>query len=102
MNTFERMQLLNSVLLPRWMHHTLFIPHDAVFHKIDKIGLDLVAVAEGMEHNCENIDITPPLRESGLGLRQTYGAYQERYVCHLGGGPSPEFQLASMGAHCTL
>ena len=31
LNAFEGVQLLNSVLIPHWMYHTMFIPHDRMF-----------------------------------------------------------------------
>ena len=39
LNAFERVHFLNSVLIPRWMYHTMFIPHDRMFQHIDKICL---------------------------------------------------------------
>ena len=35
--------------------HTMFIPHDRMFHHIDKICLEFVAIAKGSKHNKENI-----------------------------------------------
>ena len=35
LNAFERVQLLNSVLIPWWPYYTMFIPHDRMFHHID-------------------------------------------------------------------
>ena len=47
LNAFERVQLLDSVLIPRWLYHTMFIPHDRMFQHIDKICLEFVAIAKG-------------------------------------------------------
>ena len=87
LNAFERVQLLNSVLIPRWLYHTLFIPHDRMFQHIDKICLEFVAIAKGLEHNKENvykahnvIHINSPIKYGRLGLRQIYWAYRTRYV----------------------
>ena len=41
LDAFERVQLLNSVLIPRWLYHTMFIPHDRMFQHIDKICLKI-------------------------------------------------------------
>ena len=30
LNAFERVKLLNFPLIPRWLYHTMFIPHDGV------------------------------------------------------------------------
>ena len=40
LNTFERVQLLNSVLIPRWLYHTMFIPHDRMFQHIGAFGCE--------------------------------------------------------------
>ena len=55
LNAFERVQLLNSMLIPRWLFHTMLIPHDHMFQYIDKICLEFVAIAKGLEHNKENV-----------------------------------------------
>ena len=87
LNAFERVQLLNSVLIPRWLYHAMFIPHDRMFQHIDKICLEFVAIAKGLEHNKENIykahnatHINSPVKYGGLGLRQIYWAYRTRHV----------------------
>ena len=87
LNAFERVQLLNSVLIPRWLYHTMFIPHHRMFQHIDKICLEFVAIAKGLEHNKENIHkahnvthINSPVKYGGLGLQQIYWAYRTRYV----------------------
>ena len=87
LDAFERVQPLNCVLIPRWLYHTMFIPHDRMFHHIDKICLEFVAIAKGSEHNKENIyrahnvtHIDSPVKYGGLGLRQIYWAYRTRYV----------------------
>ena len=76
-NAFERVQLLNSMLIPGWFYHAMFIPHDHMFHHIDRVCLEFVAIAHGLEHNKDDIykahnvtHITAPLRVGGLGLRQ--------------------------------
>ena len=78
-NAFERVQLLNSVLIPRWLYHAVFIPHDRMFHHIDKICLDFVAIAKGLEPNTEGIykahnvtHINSAVKYGGLGLLQIY------------------------------
>ena len=42
LNAFERVHLLNSVLITRWLYDTMFIPHDRMFHHIDKTCLEFV------------------------------------------------------------
>ena len=75
------------MLIPRWLCHTMFIPHDRMIQHIDKICLEFVAIAKGLEHNKENIykahnvtHINSPVKYGGLGLQQLYQAYRTRYV----------------------
>ena len=49
LNAFERVQLLNSVLIPRWLYHTMFIPHDRMLQHMDKICLIFVPIAKGLD-----------------------------------------------------
>ena len=79
LNAFERVQLLNSMLIPRWLYITMFISHDRMFQHIDNICLEFVAIAKGLEHNKENIykahnvaHINSPVKYGGLGLQQIY------------------------------
>ena len=83
LNAFERVQLLNSVLIPRWLYHTMFISHDCMFQHIDKICLEFAAIAKGLEHNRENIykahnvtHISAPVKYGGLGVKQIYWVYR--------------------------
>ena len=80
LNAFERVQLLNSILIPRWLCPTMFLPYDRMFHHIDKIRLEFVAIAKGLEHNKENTykphnvtHINSPVKYGGLGLRHILG-----------------------------
>ena len=79
--------MLNSVLVPRWVYHTMFIPHDRMFHHMDKICLECVAIAKGFEDNKGNIykahnvsHITSPVKYGGPRLRQICWDYITRYV----------------------
>ena len=65
----------------------MFIPHDRMFQHIDKIRLEFVAIAKGLEHNKENMykahnvtHINSPVKYGGLGLQQIYWAYRTRYI----------------------
>ena len=80
------------MLIPRRLYHTMFIPHDRMFQHMDKICLEFVAIANGLEHNKENIyrahnvtHINSPVKYGGLGLRKIYRAYRTRYVTRVQG-----------------
>ena len=39
LNAFERTQLLNAVLMPKWTYRTLFLPNDFMFKVVDTVCL---------------------------------------------------------------
>ena len=49
MNGWERAQLVNSVLVPRWLHRLLLLPSDKTLHQIDTMLSDFVREPKGME-----------------------------------------------------
>ena len=51
LNEFERVQLLKTILIPRWTYRTLFIPNDSMFKATDSMYLRFVLMAKGMELN---------------------------------------------------
>ena len=65
----------------------MFIPHDCMYQHKDKMCLEFVAIAKGLEHNKENIckahngtHINSPVKYGALGLQQINRAYRTRYV----------------------
>ena len=87
LNAFERVQLLNFVLIPHWLYQTVFIPQDRMFQHIDKICFEFMAIAKGLKHNKKNIHkahnvthINSPFKHGGLGLQQISRPYRTRYV----------------------
>ena len=74
LTAFERIQLLNTVLMPKWTCRTLFLPNDAMFKVVDTMCLELILAVEGMEFNKHNVDkshrmlhVTSPFRSRGIG-----------------------------------
>ena len=51
LNAFRWVQLLNTVVIPRWMYRTLFLPNDSMFKAMDPMCFRFVLMAEGMELN---------------------------------------------------
>ena len=47
MNGWERAQLVNSVLVPRWLHRLLLLPSDKTLHQIDTMLSDFVREPKG-------------------------------------------------------
>ena len=87
LNAFERVQLLNTVLIPRWTYRTLFLPNDSMFKTMDSMCLRFVLMAEGMElnkvdvHKSYNVlHVTSPHRLGGMGLHQLFWAHRARFT----------------------
>ena len=67
--------MLNTVLIPRWTHRTLFLPNDSILKAMDSVCLRFVLMAEGMKpnkvdlHKSYNVlHVTFPRRLGGMGL----------------------------------
>ena len=106
LNTFERVQLVNSVLIPWWLYHAMFVPHDRMFHKIDQRVRDFVTAAKGVEPKYNASHVTASQKHGGLGLHQIYWAYRARYITimqrTLRDGDHPITKAASRPVHHTM
>ena len=87
LNAFERVQLLNTILIPRWMYRTLFLPNDSMSKPMDSMCLRFVLMAEGMElnkvdvHKSYNVlHVTSPHHLGGMGLHQLFWAHRARFT----------------------
>ena len=80
LNSFERAQLLNSVLIPQWVYHSLLVPDDRLFHQLDKVGKSFVLTVRGMDKIHNTSHITAPKNAGGMGPHQVYWAYRVRYI----------------------
>ena len=106
LNAFERVQLVNSVLIPRWLYHAMFVPHDRMFHKIDQRVRDFVTAAKGVEPKYNASHVAASQKHGGLGLHQIYWAYRARYITimqrTLRDGDHPITKVASRPVHHTM
>ena len=75
LNAFERVPLLNTILIPRWMYRTLFLPNNSMFKAMEAMCFRFVLMAEGMElnkidiHNSYNVlHVTSLHCLGGMGL----------------------------------
>ena len=78
LNAFERVPLLNTVLIPRWTYRTLFLPNDSMFKAMDAMCLPFVVLGEGMElnkiciHKSYNVrHVNSPHCLGGMGVAPT-------------------------------
>ena len=75
MNGWERSQLVNFVLMPRWMHRLIHLPSDRTFHRIDTMISEFVRKPKGMDTARNHHLLGTPVRNA---------AYAEWYdACHL-------------------
>ena len=87
LNAFERVQLLNTIQIPRWTYRTLFLPNDSMFTAMDSMCLRFVLMAEGMELNKVVVHkshhvlyVTSPHRLGRMGLHQLFWAHRARFT----------------------
>ena len=106
LNAFERVQLVNSVLIPKWLYQAMFVPHDRMFHKIDQRVRDILTAAKGVEPKYNVSHVTAFHKYGGLRLHQIYWAYRARYItimqCTLRDGDRPITKAASRLVHHTM
>ena len=74
LNAFQRVRLLNTILIPRQTYRTLFLPNDSMFKAMDSMCLWFVLMAEDTGLNKVDIDksynvlhVTSPHRLGGMG-----------------------------------
>ena len=72
LDTFERTQLLSSVLMPRWVYRSLFVASDKLLHDIDMLARKFVTTAKGVERRHRVLHLTDPVHCEGMGLHQMY------------------------------
>ena len=79
LNAFERVQLMNTILISRWNYRVQFLANDSMFKTIDSMCLESVLMVEGMEHNEVDIHnsynaliVMSPLQLGGMGLHQIF------------------------------
>ena len=90
LNAFERVQLLNTVVIPPWTYSTFFLPNDSMFKTMDSVRLRFVLMAEGMELNMVDVHksyqvlhVTCPHRPGGMGLHQLFSVHRARFTTML-------------------
>ena len=80
LNGWERAQLVNFVLLPRWPHRLVLLPSDKTLHQIDTLNSEFIRALRSMEAPMNHHMLGTPPKEGGMGVRQMYWAYRQKYV----------------------
>ena len=71
LNGWERPQLVNFLLLPRWLHRLL--PSDKTLHQIDTVLADFLWAPKGMEATMNHYLLGTPPEEGGMGCGRYAG-----------------------------
>ena len=80
LNGWERAQLVNFVLLPRWLHRLILLPSDKTLHQIDTLVADFVRAPKGMEATLNHHLLGTPPKKGGMGVGHLYRAYRRKYM----------------------
>ena len=65
--------MVNAVLIPRGLYHSMFLPRDEMFQKIDQRAKDFVTMAKGIDPKYNATHVVAAQKKGGLGLHQMYG-----------------------------
>lgn len=80
LNAWERVQLVNVMLGPRFQYRLLFVPHPAGWHKLDKLFYNFVCQAKGQVLHMFLRKMHMPVRLGGMGLHYQCVKWHARYV----------------------
>ena len=84
LNGWERAQLVNFVLLPRWLQRLVPPPPlTKTLHQVDTLVSEFIRAPKGMEATMNNNMLGTPPKEGGMGVRHMYWAYRRKYVTSL-------------------
>ena len=68
------------MLLPRRLHRLVLLPSDRILHQIDTFTFEFICAPQGMEATMNHHMLGTPPKEGGMGVRQMYWAYRQKYV----------------------
>ena len=80
MDGWGRAQLVNSLLVPRWLHCLLLLLSDKTLHQIDTMISDFVRDPNGMETSRNRHQLSTPVCQGGLGLHSIFWAYRRCFI----------------------
>ena len=80
LNAYEKATIINAVPIPRWTYRGLFLGNRARMAHWDDILLQYIRDTPGIEHQMNKHRLTTNLSNGGLGLRQLWWSYINRWV----------------------
>uniref|UniRef100_A0A7S1I1G4 Uncharacterized protein n=1 Tax=Eutreptiella gymnastica TaxID=73025 RepID=A0A7S1I1G4_9EUGL len=62
LNTWERVELVNTVLTPRWTYRMLLIPNNITYTQLDKLTKEFVTNCKGGGKNWHTTKMSTPVK----------------------------------------
>ena len=75
LNGYEKVAIINAVLIPRWTYRGLFLGNRSRMATWDDILLQYLRDTPGIEQQTNKYRLTTDLCHGGLGLRQLWWSY---------------------------
>ena len=72
LNAYEKVAIINAVLIPRWTYRGLFLGNRTQMAHWDDILLQYIRDTPGIENQMNKHRLTTNLSHGGLGLRQLW------------------------------
>ena len=79
LNAYEKVAIINAVLIPRWTYRGLFLGNRSWMALWDDILLHYIRDTPGIEQQMNKHRLTTNLSHGGLGLRQLRSSYITRW-----------------------
>ena len=73
-------QVVNSILMPTWLHRAVLIPSDRWYKEVDDLCSVFVRQLKGMVPGRNTKQLSAPVSCGGMGLHQLYLAYRRRFI----------------------
>ena len=72
--------MVNSILMPRWLHRAVLIPSDKWYKEVDDLCSVFVRQPKGMVPARNTKQLSAPVSCGGMGLHHMYLAYRRRFI----------------------
>ena len=80
LNAYEKVAIVNAVLIPRWTYRGLFLGNRSRMALWDDILLHYIRDTPGTEQQMNRHRLTTNLSHGGLGLRQLWWSYITQWI----------------------
>ena len=80
LNGYEKVAIINTVLIPRWTYRGLILGNGSRMAMWDDILLQYVRDTSGIKQQMNKHRLTTDVSHGGLGLRQLWWSYITRWI----------------------